>query len=153
MIIYDKKNGWAFLSEETGKHYALYEMISYRGHTTSDIIAIWDHDNDFIVNHVYGATILKIEELSETISYYVAEYETRARGKAKEETEIYYKLSKSGVRAWGNDVVEDICEKDLCGDYIISHGNRSVRLPDLAEIHNMLECFLEDVVEEMEANA
>lgn len=152
MIIYDKKDGWEFLSEETGKRYALYEMVCYRGKATSDIIAIWDHDNDCIVSHVYGATCVRIEELSETISDYVMEYETRVRGKAKEETEVYYRLSKAGVKAWSGDVVDDICERGICHDYIISHGSRSINLPDLAEIHNMLECFLEDAVTEVEEN-
>lgn len=152
MIIYDKKDGWEFLSEETGKRYTLYEMVCYRGNATSDIIAIWDHDNDCIVNHVYGANSVRIEELSETISDYVMEYETRVRGKAMEETEVYYRLSKAGVKAWSSDVVDDILERDILCDYVISHGSRSVKLPDLAEIHNMLECFLEDAVAEVEEN-
>lgn len=150
MFKYDKREGWKFIEEKGGKHYSLYEMFSYKGTCTSDTIVIWDDDNNCFVDYLMGATIFAMEEIAEDIARRVEEYETKTLGPAMVETEVFYKLSDAGIKAWSNDVVEDICEKELWGDYIISHGNRGIRLPDLAEVHNMLEVFLEDVKAEVE---
>lgn len=157
MIIYNKKNGWFFLSEDTGKQYSLYEMVSYRGNTTSDIITIWDHDSDCIVNHVYGANSTSIEELSDIITEYVEEYETKEKAKAKVEIAASYKFTKAGVAAFleyaSDDFFEEM-EKELDAqdlaqfDIEISCGKHSIKIPLCAEEWGYIEEMLTDCVEE-----
>ena len=153
MIIWTAKEGYIYESESNGKRYALLEMKCYRGKATSDIIAIWDEENDCFVNHVYGATYLdgEIDELDKNIRILVDEYEAKAEARVHTGAEVHYKTTKAGVKAWCSDVVDDILDREVCCPYIISHGNRYVQLPDLAEIHEMLENFLteaEEVVNE-----
>lgn len=144
MIIYTSREGYLWENEETGKQYSLYEMVCLGGKATSDMVAIWDHDNDenIFVNWFMGASCMDAKELDKTVAHYVAEYEAKKEAQKKERLGINYKLSKVGVKAWGCDVVDDICDKGICEPYIISHGNRYIELPDLAEIHNELEDFL-----------
>lgn len=156
MITYDKKNGWSFIGEESGKKYDLYEMTSYRGNATSDIIVIFDHDSDCIVNHVYGATSISIEELSEIVSEYVSEYETKARAEAKTEIAATYKFTRSGVKAFlgyaSDDFFEEM-EKDpeeqnlAQFDIIISCGKHSITVPLGAEEWGSVEGMLEESLE------
>ena len=77
MIEYRKDVGCYYVHETNGKHYHLYEAKTYKHHTTSDRIIIWDEDEDKMVNFVYGATIIEIDELDEMVSHYVTEYEAK----------------------------------------------------------------------------
>jgi hypothetical protein len=133
---------------EDSKHYALYEATTYKHNSTSDRVIIWDEDNDEMVNFVYGATILGVDELDKIITEYVAEYEAKQKSKAKAKVFVKYNFDKAGIKAWSNDVVDDILEREITCDYAISHGNRIIHLPDLAQIHELLEHFLEDAEEE-----
>lgn len=142
MIIYTKENGCYFVRETTEKHYHLFEAMTYKGHTTSDRVIIWDEDTDQMVNFVYGANSISVEELDQMVSDYVEEYE--AKQKKRVPVSITYKLTRDGVRLWLSDVVDDILDHDRTGDYIITHEGRSIRLPDLAEIHEQLGYFLEE---------
>ena len=144
MIIWDKRNGYIYEDEKTHKRFNLFEAKCYQGEATSDIVIMWDEERNRFANYVYGATNLfdNIAEFDETVRYYVDAYETKQNEKPK--TKLVYPLTQNGVSAWCNDVVDDILEREICCDYIISHGNRTIKLPDLAEIHNMLENFLKD---------
>lgn len=149
MIIWSKKEGYRYEDESDGKRYAIFEMKCYGGKATSDCLAIWDEENDCFVNHVYGATHLDelLDDFEDTIKSYVDEYKQKT-AKAKAQVKTHYPLTKAGVKAWCSDVVDDILDKEIFGDYIISHRNRQIRLPDLAEIHSLLEDFLAEAEEE-----
>lgn len=144
MIIWDKRNGYTYEDEQTHKRYSLFEAKCYEGEASSDIVIIWDEQKNNFANYVYGANDLfkHIEELDNTIKYYVGEY-----AKEAPKAEIVYPLNKAGVSAWSGDVVDDILEKQICCDYTISHGNRVIKLPDLAEIHESIEYLLANALE------
>jgi hypothetical protein len=159
MITYNKKSGWCFIGEESGKQYSLYEMVSYRGNTTSDIIIIWDHDSDCIVNHVYGANSTSIEELSDIITEYVKEYETKEKEKEKAEIAASYKFTKTGVKAFleyaSDDFFEEMDkepeEQDLAQfDIVVSCGKHSISVPLGAEEWGNVESLLYDSLENYE---
>lgn len=145
MIIWDKRNGYSYEDEQTHKRYSLYEAECYKGEATSDILIIWDEELNRFTNYVYGASTLfeNLAELDDTIRQYVDDHK-----KLEPTTKIVYPLTKAGVSAWCSDVVDDILEREICCDYIISHGNRFIKIPDLAEIHGMLENFLAEAEEE-----
>lgn len=145
MIIYTKAEGYVYKSETSGKQYHLYEMVSLGGKQTSDMIAIWDHNSECgnFVNWCAGANIIDTKELEDMIAGYVNEYEAKKEPDAK----IIYPFNNAGVRAWCGDVVDDILDRGVTGDYIISHRGRTIKLPDLAEVHQLLEQFLEDAKE------
>ena len=145
MITYHKDYGCWFQMTEDSKHYALYEATTYKHKSTSDRVIIWDEDNDEMVNFVYGANVLSIDELDKAVSEYVAEYEAKQKAPKAKAT---YRFTKAGISAWCGDVVEDILDKGICESYTISHGNRVIKLPDLAEVHQLLEDFLKEAEEE-----
>lgn len=148
MITYSKETGCYF---DTGdRHYHLLEMMDYKGKKTSDIIAIWDFDNNALVGYTYGASTIGIEELDEVVSEAVREHEAKQATAERTAPCIAYRFTKGGISAFSCDVVEDILEHDICEPYRISHGNRSIELPDLAQIHELLDVFLEDALEEAE---
>lgn len=144
MIIWSKKEGFYYEDESNGCRYALLEMTSYKGDCTSDIIAIWEEDHNTFIDYVYGASYLyeDLEKLDETIKFYVDRYNKKGL-----KTKANYPLTKSGVRAWCGDVVDDILERGITGDFIISHCNRQIKLPDLAEVFDALDCFLTEAEE------
>lgn len=159
MITYNKKSGWGFIGEESGKQYSLYEMVSYRGNTTSDIIVIWDHDSDCIVNHVYGANSTSIEELSDIITEYVKEYETKEKEKEKAEIAASYKFTKTGVKAFLEYASDDFFkemdkepeEQNLAQfDIVVSCGKHSISVPLGAEEWGNVESLLYDSLESYE---
>lgn len=141
MIIWDKKNGYTYEDETNEKRYSLFEAKCYQGEATSDIVIIWDEEKNQFVNYVYGASDLfkHIDELDNTIKYYVGEATKKAP-----KAEIIYPLNKAGVNAWCSDVIDDILEREIYCDYTLSHGNRIIKLPDLAEVHECIEVFLRD---------
>ena len=159
MITYTKQNGCFFQMNEGAKHYHLYEMQAYKGKTTSDIIAIFDHDNDCIINHVYGANTISVDELDEVVTEYVTEYEAKQKAKTKTEVVANYKFSKAGVKAFLEHASDDFFEEmdkdwDLQNlaqyDIVISCGKHSISIPLGAEEWGCVEEMLEDAVEEYE---
>lgn len=152
MIIYTKKDGYIYKDENTAKRYSLYEMVSLGGKATSDMVGIWDDldvdiDNIQFVGWFAGASSLSANELDEAVSDYVWEYEVKkARAAAGKDT-ITYPLTKAGTKAWCGDVVDDILDRDITGDFYISHCGRSIKLPDLAEVYEALENFLTEAEE------
>lgn len=146
MIIWSKHEGFYYEDESNGNRYALLEMTSYRGETTSDIIAIWEEEHNTFIDYVYGASHLyeNLTELDETIKHYVDKYNKKGL-----KTTANYPLTKSGVKAWACDVVDDILDRDITGDFVITHCNRTIKLPDLADVYEMITGFLEEVAEEV----
>ena len=59
-LIRDEQYGISFESDETGKTYDLLEMVSYKGHTTSDIVMIMvaTRDEGYIgmLDYCFGAS-------------------------------------------------------------------------------------------------
>lgn len=157
MIIYTKENGCYFERESTGKHYHLYEMETYKGNTTSDIIAIWDHDNDCLVNHLYGANLISVEDLDRDVSAYVEEYERKKRAEAVQ-ISVQYKFTEDGVKRFMKNAYDNIFEAmDNCNpmtddygdhDIYIRIGCHEIRIPDVAYAYQAMEDYLKDVVED-----
>lgn len=135
MIIWDKKNGYTYEDETNGKRYSLFEAKCYQGEATSDIVIIWDEEKNQFANYVYGADSLfdHIEELDNTIKYYVSESAKKAP-KAK----ANYRFTKAGIEAF-----EDMASTDFFAemekpfddqhlekfDIIVSCGKHSIRIP------------------------
>lgn len=162
MITYHKEYGCWFQMTEDAKHYALYEAKTYKHNSTSDRVIIWDEDNDEMVNFVYGATILGVDELDKAVSEYVAEYEARqkAEARAKDEIVATYKITKAGVRAFLDEASTDFfaeMEKPWDDqhlenyDIVISCGKRKISIPLGAEEWNGIEVLLTDAAETWEA--
>ena len=162
MITYHKEYGCWFQMTEDAKHYALYEAKTYKHNSTSDRVIIWDEDNDEMVNFVYGATILSVDELDKAVTDYVAEYEARqkAEARAKAEALAEYKFTKAGVNAFLDETSTDFfaeMEKDWDDqhlelfDTVISCGTRQIKVPLGAYQWECLESYLKDAVEDWEA--
>lgn len=162
MITYHKDYGCWFQMTEDSKHYELYEAKTYKHHTTSDRVLIWDVDNDELVNFVYGATILGVDELDKIVTEYVAEYEAKKKAEAKAKVKAFakYEFTKAGVRAFLNETSTDFFAEMEKGwddqhlerfDIVITCGTRKISMPLGAEQWDALERCLADAVEEWEA--
>lgn len=158
MITYHKDFGCWFQMTEDSKHYALYEAKTYKHNSTSDRVIIWDVDNDEMVNFVYGATVLGVDELDKAVSEYVAEYEAKQKNKAKAFAK--YNSTKAGVRAFLDEASTDFfaeMEKPWDDqhlenyDIVISCGKRKISIPLGAEEWNGIEALLTDAAETWEA--
>lgn len=154
MLTYDKNNGFYYHNDE--RHYHLYEMKTYLGDKTSDILVIFDHDRDTIVNHVYGATTIRPDELDRIVTEYVQQYERELRTpKAPEPEKINeYTFDKLGVNGFLGDSLEDIFEALDNGqtepDLVLTLGEQKIRVPILAQTWELFERFMRDALEEWE---
>lgn len=160
MITYHKEYGCWFQMTEDSKHYALYEAKTYKHNSTSDRVIIWDEDNDEMVNFVYGANVLSVDELDKAVSEYVTEYEARQKTEAKatQKAEVSYRFTRAGVKAFLADASAEFFEDmDNGGEHLdqfdigVSCGKRSIRVPLGAEEWNGIEVWLEDAINEWEA--
>ena len=162
MIIWDKKNGYVYEDETNGKRYSTYEAKCYEGECTSDILIIWDEENNCFANYVYGATLLheNIEELNNTIKFYVDDYEAKRNKPSKARALIKYEATKAGVRAFLDEASTDFfaeMEKPWDDqhlenyDIVISCGKRKISIPLGAEEWNGIEALLTDAAETWEA--
>jgi hypothetical protein len=158
MITYHKEYGCWFQMTEDAKHYALYEAKTYKHNSTSDRVIIWDEDNDEMVNFVYGATILGIDELDKAVSEYVAEYETRRKAEAK--AEVSYRFTKAGVKAFEDSASRDFfaeMEKNWEDQHLekfdinVTCGKHKIRVPLGADDWSGLILWLNESIEEWEA--
>ena len=148
MIIYHKDYGCWFQMTEDSKHYALYEAKSYKHKSTSDRVIIWDEDNDEMVNFVYGATLISIEELDKYVSEYVAEYEAKAKATPKK----IHPFTRAGVKDFEDQASTEFFAKmdeqmewpfDLSDfDIVVSCGKHQVSIPLGAEEWDALNGFL-----------
>jgi hypothetical protein len=141
MLTWTKENGFTYTDERTGKQYILFEMNPFGSERFGGFLAIYEKDSFFYVNQIEcGHEERKnLPLLDEAIAEAI---EVAGVITTKPDEVITYKLNKSGVKAWCNDVVDDICDHGICGDYTIIHGGRAINLPDLADIHNELDLFL-----------
>lgn len=156
MITYHKDYGCWFQMDECSKHYGLFEMKTYKHHTTSDILAIWDHDNHEFVNYVYGANTLSVDELDKYVTEYVAEYEAKQKVKTSVEAFRKYNLSKAGVKAFEDSASCDFfaeMEKDYEDQHLekfdinVTCGSHKISAPLGAEEWNELIAWLNYCVE------
>jgi hypothetical protein len=152
MIIWDKRNGYSYKDEANGKHYSVYEAKCYEGECTSDIVIIWDDERNCVANHVYGATFLheNIEELNNTIKFYVDEYETKKKANV---AKVAHKhgFSSAGVKAFIDQASADFFaemekpydEQHLENyDIVVSCGKHKIGVPLGAEEWNEIEAWL-----------
>ena len=156
MITYNKDYGCWFQMTEDSKHYALYEAMTYKHSTTSDRVIIWDNDNDKMVNFVYGANCISIDELDKMVYDYVAEYEAKQKPNQVTETAISYKLTNAGIKAFEDyastdffaEMDKDWEEQNLDEfDIVVSCGRHEIRIPIGAEEWDSLNGFLRFCVE------
>jgi hypothetical protein len=156
MIIWDKKNGYTYEDEQTHKRYSTYEAKCYQGEATSDIVIIWDDKNNCVANYVYGATFLheSIEELNNTIKFYVDDYEAKRSNPSKARAFIKYEFTKAGIEAFKDRASADFfAEMDNGGEHIdkfdivVSCGKHSIRIPLGAEEWSSVETMLGDCLE------
>lgn len=151
MITYHKEYGCWFQMDETARHYHLYEMTTYKHKSTSDIIVVFDHDSDTIVNHVYGANTISIDELDKIVTEYVEEYEAKQkREKEKRERVVRYEFTRAGVTAFERDVIDDILDRDICEWFTLTHAGRELRIPDTAMAYEGMETFLQEAIDDWE---
>lgn len=162
MIHYTKENGCYYEHETNGKHYELNELMTYKGNTTSDIVAIFDNDNLELVGWFPGANIFGIDEIDEAVKEIVEEYEAKQKAKQKAKAEVLaeYKFSNAGIKAFLDDASTDFfaeMEKDWDDqhlenyDIVISCGKRKISVPLGAEEWGGIENWLTDAVENWEA--
>lgn len=144
MITYDSKNGCYYHNET--RHYHLYEAMTYKGDTTSDIIIIFDHDRDHVVNYVYGASTIGMRELDDVVTDYVNEYESNLAENAKT-----YAFTKAGTRLFLNSAMDDIYkaledDREPMPDIKITVGNHQITVPMMAEIWEDFETFIHEAI-------
>lgn len=153
MIIWDKKNGYTYKDEATRKEYTLHEMMCYKGVASSDIVAIWDEENNCFANYVYGAEFLHedIEELNNTIMFYVDDYEAKRNKPSKAKAFIKYDFTKAGIEAFKDRASADFfAEMDNGGEHIdkfdilVSCGKHQIRIPLGAEEWDSVEDMLSE---------
>lgn len=157
MITYHKEYGCWFQMTENSKHYELYEAITYKHKSTSDRVLIWDVDNDELVNFVYGANSLGVDELDKIVTEYVAEYEAKRNKPSKARAFIKHDFTKAGVKAFTENASKDFfAEMDIGGenldqfDIVVSCGKHKIRVPLGAEEWDGIESWLNDAIEEWE---
>lgn len=156
MITYHNEYGCWFQMTEDSKHYSLFEAMTYKHKSTSDRVIIWDEDNDEMVNFVYGATILSIDELDKAVSEYVAEYEAKQKASKKANAKIKHPFTSAGVNEFeaqaSSEFFEEM-EKDWEDqrldkfDIVVSCGKHQVRIPLGAEEWNEIIVCLRDCLE------
>ena len=153
MIIWDKRNGYTYESETSGKRYNLFEAKSYQGEATSDIVIMWDEEKNRFANYVYGATTLfeDIAELDSNISYYVDDYEAKQK---KNAIAVNYRFTKAGVKAFVDNASADFFEDMDNGgehldqfDIVVSCGKHQIKIPLGAEEWNSLDAMLRECLE------
>lgn len=148
MITYNKEYGCWFQLTDDSRHYGLFEMMTYKHNSTSDILVVFDHDNDTIVNHVYGANVLSVDELDKIVTEYVQAYESKLKAEEKREAVVRYEFTRAGVSVFERDVLDDILERDICEWFTLNHAGREIRIPDTAMAYEGLEVFLKEAIDD-----
>lgn len=145
MIKYTKRDGYTYTDERTGREYSLLEMKSYGGETTSDIIMIWDTETDTPANWVYGASLY--EHDAQRLDTLIAEYLEANR---KNAGTVRYKFNPVGAKCWKDDVIDDICDRGICGDFEITHKGRTISLPDTAYAYEVICNAIDEAISDDE---
>ena len=150
MITYHKEYGCWFQLTEDSKRYALMEMSPYKGEGAVDILAIWDFDNHEIVDWIYHASALDIDDLDLNIENRVNNYEKRKREAEATPPVVKYDFTRAGVDAFKQDVLDDILDRDICEWFTLTHAGRQIRIPDTAMAYEGLETFLQEAIDDWE---
>lgn len=159
MLKFTENDGFIYFDETTGKEFSLFDTSSLGGKTTPDIVVIFDHAANKVVNYFYGSThcvdgVKELRELDKSVKQYVDEYIARDLNPEV----IKYPFGVNGVKRFMADAYADIfkamedCDPmvDNYGDhdiYIRIHG-REIVIPDLAQCYQLLEEYLDNAVEE-----
>lgn len=150
MIIYSKRNGYYYEDETTGERFALVILNSLGGTTTTDIVGIWDEENNRFVGHFYGATLLENDpkQLDELVPQYI-----QKPGQEATKPAVSYDFTHAGVKAFVQDVIDDILDRNICEWFTVSHAGRVIRVPDTAMAFEGLELFLQEAIDDWEGEA
>ena len=161
MLKFTENDGFIYFDETTGKEFSLFDTSSLGGKTTPDIIVIFDHAANKIVNYIYGSThcmdgAKALLELDKSVKHYVDEYMHQDLNPAT----IKYPFDANGARRFMSDAYDDIfkamedCDPmtDDYGDHdiYIRINGREIRVPDLAMCYELLDNYLKNAVEEAE---
>ena len=80
-VIRDKKDGISIVSEETGIHYELLELVGYQGIATSDMVAIFVSLPEFgyfgQLDYLFGAS--DEEDMLDACKEWIIEFENGER--------------------------------------------------------------------------
>lgn len=150
MIIYSKRNGYYYEDETTGERFALVILNSLGGTTTTDIVGIWDEENNRLRGWFYGATLLESDpkQLDELVPQYILKPEPKPCKPV-----VKYSFTKAGSKAFCDDVVGEFFEamdkdEDLRAYNIhVTVGKRTIEIPMLADIYEGL-CYWFESMEE-----
>lgn len=150
MIIYSKRNGYYYEDETTGERFALVELKSLGGNTTTDIVGIWDEKNNEFRGYFMGATLYENDpkQLDELVQQYIEKPKQKAT-----QTAVSYEFTHAGVKAFEQDVLDDILDHNICEWFTLSHAGRTIRVPDTAMAFEGLEMFLKEAIEDWEGEA
>lgn len=153
MIIWNKRNGYSYEDEHSGKRYSIFEVNSYKGETSMDAVAIWDDTEEHFVNYVFGADFLykDLYYFDEAVAYQINEYEANKLDSEK----VRYRFSKPGVRMFLEKASDDFFEamEDDNGDLVnydiqITVGGHKIIVPLMAETWDCLSEWMTECVEE-----
>lgn len=148
MIIWSKKNGYAYEDEFTHKRYSIFEAITYKGESSTDAVAIWDDEEEQFVNYLYGADFLykNLAYFDEAVSCCIKEYEEKEKAR--------YRFTKAGVRLFVEKASDDFFKAMEEGEDLepynidITVGNHRIVVPLGAMEWDGLETWLKECAEE-----
>lgn len=152
MIIYSKRDGYYYKDETTGERFALVELKTLGADLTTDIVGIWDEENNELRGYFSGATLYENDpkQLDELVQEYIEKPHQKPAKPA-----VSYAFTRAGCKAFCEDVVSEFFEamdvdKDL-RDYNIhvTVGKRTVELPMFADIYEGL-CYWFDNIEDFD---
>lgn len=143
-------NGYYYEDETTGERFALVELKSLGATTTSDIVGIWDEENNEFRGYFYGATLYENDpkQLDELVQQYIEKPKQKTA-----EPVVSYAFTKTGSKAFCDDVVSDFFEamdndEDLRAyDIHVTVGKRTIEIPMFADVYEGL-CYWFDNMEE-----
>lgn len=145
MIIYSKRNGYYYEDETTGERFALVELKTLGADLTTDIVGIWDEENEEFRGYFKGATLYENDpkQLDELVRQYLEKPQQKATAPA-----VSYEFTRAGISAFEQDVLDDILDRNICEWFTLSHAGRMIRIPDTAMAYEGLEIFLKEAIDD-----
>lgn len=145
MIIYSKRNGYYYEDETTGERFALVELKALGADLTTDIVGIWDEENNRFRGYFMGATLYDNDpkQLDELVQQYIEKPQQKAT-----EPVVSYAFNRNGVNAFKQDVLDDILDRNICEWFTLTHAGRTIRIPDTAMAFEGLEVFLDEAIDD-----
>lgn len=79
MLKFAKQDGLSYVDEKSGGEYSLFGTKCIGANAVPDIVVIFDNERQKVVNYFYGESVMfdgenALQELDNTIAYYVGEY-------------------------------------------------------------------------------